>query len=68
MSGNGAASRPGEVATSHEKTIVSWPDELNVGGTLTSEEAAPIREQMFAIEEASIQSQRSIEFRRSPNK
>ena len=63
--GNIAANRLGEVTTSPGKTTVSWPEELKVGGRLTSEEAVLIREQMIAIEEASIQSQCSIEFRRS---
>lgn len=65
---NKAASRPGEVATSAETTVVSWPEKLEVGGRLTSDEAALIGQQMIKIEEASIQGQCSIEFRRSANK
>jgi hypothetical protein len=68
LSGKKAADRLSEVTTGPEKTSVIWPEELKASGTLTSGEAVLIREQMFTIEEASIQGQCSIEFRRSTDK
>jgi hypothetical protein len=45
------------------KTIVMWPDAI--GGV--SKESSTLKEKMREVEEASIQSQCSIEFRRPPH-
>jgi hypothetical protein len=47
--------------------VVAWPSALDDNGKPASEEIALAKEQMLAIEDASIQSQCDIEFRRATN-
>ena len=63
LSGEKPTSSPA-VAASNEN-VVAWPAALDDGNKQTSAEMAAAKEQMLAIEDASIQSQCDIEFVRS---
>jgi hypothetical protein len=56
------AKRSDESRANAEGIVLSWPETLDA--KLTAEEAAHIRQEMAAIEEATIQAQCSIQFRR----
>jgi hypothetical protein len=57
------SSHPAVVAS--DQHVVDWPSALEDGGKQLSEEIGLAKQQMLAIEDASIQSQCAIEFRRS---